>query len=622
MSKTTLDWGKAPSMMSPSKRAADDTPVYRLRTAQRAVYAAAQNPHGLRCGDLVDVEWEGEYYPGVVTDVPKTDELAVAYTNGDFEESVPQQVARLRSIPPKRKPAVTKGRKGEKEKVNLAYAANQGDIGLVMQALRSGADPKGYDESGFSPLHWAAAPDEGMPGDTIARRACIAILARLGDVDAPDQTALGLRAVQWCVTKNYVGCIKTFAHVNADLSGTIHWAVSNKAHACVRELMRLGVAAKCHKDLWDGMTPLMLAANQNDTYGMQLMMDRAEATRGPEAVARLVNGAHAQGSRFRQSALHYAADSAADLCTTLLLKRGARCEVRNSKGETPLVVAKKRAAAAAQGDASEGIVEAANKCVEILEEAIAKEKALRRASHESTGLHLAVPQLSSGSGTGKRKAKGTGKAAQAAAAAAAAIQSAGGGESSTGYDEPSPRAYDSTAGGESPRAYDSSVGYMTGDLTGGETGGEMTCDDEYDVVDGGSVVPSPRARGDDEGGGAEYDDEEGGGGGGELDDEEDGQDYFWERPIGEIISLDAQLALDAARLAPNDWRDNALARLANEVAAAADAAEEPQQQLESAGGEEAAEEDAVMEEQEDDLLPKAEPAEPADPPTPHNVDYY
>ena len=129
-----------------------------------------------------------------------------------------------------------------------------------MQALRSGADPKGYDESGFSPLHWAAAPDEGMPGDTIARRACIAILARLGDVDAPDQTALGLRAVQWCVTKNYVGCIKTFAHVNADLSGTIHWAVSNKAHACVRELMRLGVAAKCHKDLWDGMTPLMLAA--------------------------------------------------------------------------------------------------------------------------------------------------------------------------------------------------------------------------------------------------------------------------------------------------------------------------------------------------------------------------
>ena len=70
--------------------------------------------HGLRCGDLVDVEWEGEYYPGVVTDVPKTDELAVAYTNGDFEESVPQQVARLRSIPPKRKPAVTKGRKGEK----------------------------------------------------------------------------------------------------------------------------------------------------------------------------------------------------------------------------------------------------------------------------------------------------------------------------------------------------------------------------------------------------------------------------------------------------------------------------------------------------------------------------
>ena len=183
-------------MMSPSKRAADDTPVYRLRTAQRAVYAAAQNPHGLRCGDLVDVEWEGEYYPGVVTDVPKTDELAVAYTNGDFEESVPQQVARLRSIPPKRKPAVTKGRKGEKEKVNLAYAANQGDIGLVMQALRSGADPKGYDESGFSPP-LAAAPDEGMPGDR-----CAESCSRSGGSATPCARPDGVRPARGAVVRH------------------------------------------------------------------------------------------------------------------------------------------------------------------------------------------------------------------------------------------------------------------------------------------------------------------------------------------------------------------------------------------------------------------------------------
>lgn len=178
------------------------TPRQRLRKAQECVYASAQSQVGLRCGDLVDVEWESQWYPGVITDIPQKDELAVAYTNGDFEESVPESAARLRNIPAKKKPQPQKsGKRDKQHTVKLSDAANAGDIGLVLQALREGSDPKGVDELGYTPLHWAAAPDEGMPGDTIARRACIAILGRLGDVNAKDRTTLGLRGVQHAVSR-------------------------------------------------------------------------------------------------------------------------------------------------------------------------------------------------------------------------------------------------------------------------------------------------------------------------------------------------------------------------------------------------------------------------------------
>ena len=139
------------------------SPRERLTAAQAQVYAAAQSPTALRCGDLVDVEWEASWFPGVVTDLPCAETLAVAYTNGDFEASVPLAAARLRAIPPKRRDR-PKGGKREKLSLRLCEAANAGDIGLVLQALREGSDPRGLDEYGYTPLHWAAAPDDGMPG--------------------------------------------------------------------------------------------------------------------------------------------------------------------------------------------------------------------------------------------------------------------------------------------------------------------------------------------------------------------------------------------------------------------------------------------------------------------------
>ena len=237
---------------------------------QEHVYAAAQSISGLRCGDLVDVEWETCWYPGVVTDVPEHDLLAVSYTNGDFEESVPHACARLRFIPKKRRSGASKAKKGDKNRRRLADAANAGDIGLVLQALREGCDPRGLDEFGYTPLHWAAGPDEGMPGDTISRRACIAILSKLGDVDAQDCSNHAFRAVQHTVVRNLVGCLKCFFHVGADMSGTVHWAANAKAHGVLRELLRLDISHEPNKNQWEGCTPLMLTAAGHDTYGMQV----------------------------------------------------------------------------------------------------------------------------------------------------------------------------------------------------------------------------------------------------------------------------------------------------------------------------------------------------------------
>ena len=234
---------------------------------QQYVYAAAASMSDLRCGDQVDVEWDGEWFAGVVTDVPTPNDLAVSYTNGDFEDSVPKNVARLRSFPKRVLPGDEKKGKRKDPQTKLRNGANSGDIGLVMEALREGANPRLMDEIGYLPLHWAAGPDEGMPGDTISRRACIALLARLSDKDACDRTSHGMRGVQHAVARNLVGCVKTFHHVGADMQSTVHWAVSQKAHGVLRELLRLGVPINTNKLEWDGCSPLMLAASGNDTYG-------------------------------------------------------------------------------------------------------------------------------------------------------------------------------------------------------------------------------------------------------------------------------------------------------------------------------------------------------------------
>ena len=99
-------------------------------------------------------------------------------------------------------------------------------------------------------------------------------------------------------------------------------------------------------------------------YGMQLLLDHVEVTKGAEAVRAYVNQMQAQGARLRATALHHAADAAADLVTAVLLERGAKVEARSSRGETALVVARRRAAAAEKSGMPE-THEAAARCVRV-----------------------------------------------------------------------------------------------------------------------------------------------------------------------------------------------------------------------------------------------------------------
>ena len=110
-----------------------------------------------------------------------------------------------------------------------------------------------------------------MSGDTVSRRACIAILSKLGDVNAQDRSVHAFRGVQHTAVRNYVGCLKCFMHVGADMSGTIHWATNAKAHGVLRELLHHGVSHEQNKDEYgEGCTPLMRTAAGHDAYGMQV----------------------------------------------------------------------------------------------------------------------------------------------------------------------------------------------------------------------------------------------------------------------------------------------------------------------------------------------------------------
>lgn len=104
------------------------------------------------------------------------DEYCVVYSDGSFESQVPGSALRLSA---KKAPRVAiKKALGKRQRNELLRdAANMGDVATVKQLLHDGASPDYMDTQGYTPMHWASGPEDGMPGDTPERCSCIALCA-------------------------------------------------------------------------------------------------------------------------------------------------------------------------------------------------------------------------------------------------------------------------------------------------------------------------------------------------------------------------------------------------------------------------------------------------------------
>lgn len=185
----------------------------------------------------------------------------------------------------------------------------------------------------------------------------------MGNINRRDSTSLSMRPIQHAVARNLLGCVKTFHHLGAELSGTVHWAVSGKAHGTLKELLRLGVKGGVRPGEWEGCSPLMLASAVNDAYCLRILLDDALA-KSPRHLSQAV--CLVQAGKFKAHALHHAADAAADMCVELLLQHGANRKAKNGKGETGAVVARRRLALAEKGPSID-TRSAAQRCCDMLE---------------------------------------------------------------------------------------------------------------------------------------------------------------------------------------------------------------------------------------------------------------
>ena len=276
---------------------------------------------------------------GVISDRLGQESYCIFYEDGAFEESVPASDIRLLNsfAPPMLKQNRALGQKRKNEL--LRDAANAGDAAAVLRLMQEGASASYVDSQGFTPLHWAAGPEDSMPGDTKGRRQCIELLARVSEIDAGDSTALSMRAVEHATAHNLVGCLLTLAKVGANLAGTVHWAVNSRAHGVLRELLRMNADADGASKGWAGCTPLMLAAGHGDIHAMRILLTHFNAI-GRGAMVKSVGNRQAQRPCY--TALHFCAESGFDNCIELLLSCGSLVGAVSSGGATPLQLARKR----------------------------------------------------------------------------------------------------------------------------------------------------------------------------------------------------------------------------------------------------------------------------------------
>jgi ankyrin repeat protein len=334
------------------------------------VMASPNDGAPLRCGDRVICLWSDDmYHSGIVADVVSPAGVySVLYDDGSLEHSVPAHA--LRKQPTLAPVAAQAGKASAKSKAKqrLRDAANAGDADTVVRCLEDGVPSRFFDRQGYTPLHWAAGPEDGMQADTPDRQRCIAALASTSDLNALDKTPQGMRAIDHAVRHNLSGCVSVLVERGASVAGAAHWAVTFHAYGALRALLQpQSAAAACGRSkACEGCTPLMLSCRNGDARALRILLDSAAAGGGSTVRDAVVA---AQAGEDRLTPLHFAVYAGSPMCVRLLLAHGADPSQICAKGEHALALAQRRVTKPPGGADAE--FDGAGQCEELLLSAVA-----------------------------------------------------------------------------------------------------------------------------------------------------------------------------------------------------------------------------------------------------------
>ncbi|KAF3209746.1 hypothetical protein TWF679_007284 [Orbilia oligospora] len=204
----------------------------------------------------------------------------------------------------------------------LSWAAMEGQAGVVKILLESGnVDVNSKDAIGRTPLSWAA----------INRKAGIVrLLLESGNADVNPKDDLNRTPLLWAVINKGIEVVKSLLKSgNTDVNPRdnfnrtpLLWAIINKDIEVARLLLEPGNADVNPRDDL-GRTPLLWAVINKDIEVARLLLESGNADVNSE-------------DDFGQTPLWWAAEGGCEVILVLLLKHGAKRELRDCCRHTPL----------------------------------------------------------------------------------------------------------------------------------------------------------------------------------------------------------------------------------------------------------------------------------------------
>jgi uncharacterized protein len=227
----------------------------------------------------------------------------------------------------------------------LIVATVRGQVDVAKLLLDHGADPNAG-QAGYTALHWAAGSWEteltGPRGILTDRDEEWIALRGLGSRKLELVTALLAKGANpdVRVTKSPPKVGFTVARVPNGATPFFLAAMAGDA-AVMRALAEAGADTRAAAN--DKTTPMMIAAGVQRVLAESIVPERStlEAVKAAWELGGDVNAVNAAGD----TALHGAAHIRSDALVRFLAEKGAELSVKNSKGETPLMVSERTIAA-------------------------------------------------------------------------------------------------------------------------------------------------------------------------------------------------------------------------------------------------------------------------------------